>query len=60
MRLNSKGPHPSSEREVKFRRCLFMFSIKRKIRHFHVVVVQKRQRNVQKSVMHERSYSLAY
>ena len=34
---------------------MFTFSIKREIRHFHVVVVQKRQRNVQKtekSVMH--------
>ena len=28
---------------------------KREIRHFHVVVVQKRERNVQKSVMHVRS-----
>ena len=32
-----------------------MSSIKRKIRHFHVVVVQKQERNVQKSVMHVRS-----
>ena len=28
---------------------------KREIRHFHVVVVQRRQRNVQKSVMHLQS-----
>ena len=34
----------------------FMFSIKREIRHFHVVVFQWRQRNVQKSVMHEQSF----
>ena len=34
------------DREIKFRLCLFTFSIKREIRHFHVVVVQKRQRNV--------------
>ena len=34
---------------------MFTFSIKREIRHFYVVVVQKRQRNVQKSVMHVRS-----
>ena len=26
----------------KFRRCLFTYSIKREIRHFHIVVVQKR------------------
>ena len=28
------------------------FYVKREIRHYHVVVVQRRQRNVQKSVMH--------
>ena len=34
--------------EIKIRRCLFTFSIKHEIRHFHVVIVKKRQRNVQK------------
>ena len=34
--------YPSSEREIKFRRCLFTYSIKHQIRHFQVVVVQKR------------------
>ena len=34
---------------------MFTFSTKREIRHFHVVVVQRRQRNVQKSVMHVQS-----
>ena len=29
--------------------------MKREIRHFHVVVVQTRERNVQKSVMHVQS-----
>ena len=43
-----KGPYSSSERERKFRRCLFTSTIKREIRHFHVVVVQKRERNVKK------------
>ena len=52
MNLNSKGPYSSSESEIKFRLCLFTFSIKHEIRHFHVVVVQKRQRNVQKSVLY--------
>ena len=34
-------------------RCLaFSSSIKREIRQFHIVVVQRRQRNVQKSVIH--------
>ena len=48
LKLNSKRPYLSSEREIKFRRCLFTFSIKRQIRNVHVVVVQKRQRNKQK------------
>ena len=55
LKLNFKGPNSSSEREIKFRRCLFTTSVKREMRHFHVVVVQKRKRNVQKSVMHVRS-----
>ena len=45
----------SKKRETKFcrlSRCLFTFSIKRKMRYFDVVVVQKRRRNVRKSVMH--------
>ena len=49
------GPHPSSGREKKFRRGLFTFSTQREIWHFHVVVAQKRQRNVQKSEMHVQS-----
>ena len=40
---------------MKFRRCLFTFSIKHEIRYFHVVVVQKRERNVQKSVRDARA-----
>ena len=48
LNLNSKGPYSSSESKMKFLRCLFTFSIKHEIRHFHVVV-QKRQRNVQKA-----------
>ena len=48
LNLNSKGPYSSSESKIKFLRCLFTFSIKHEIRHFHVVV-QKRQRNVQKA-----------
>ena len=34
---------------------MFTFSIKHEIRHFHVVVVQKRERNVQKSVRDARA-----
>jgi len=32
-----------------------MFSAKLEIRHFHIAVIQKGQRNVQKSVMHVQS-----
>ena len=47
MELNSEGPYPSSraKRRNKFCRCWFTLSIKRKIRHLHVLVVQKWQRN---------------
>ena len=39
------------------RKSMFSFTSakKREIRHFHVVVVQRQQRNVQKSVMHLQS-----
>ena len=61
LKLNFKGPYPSSERELKFRRCLFTSFIKHKIiRHFHVVVVQKRERNVHVRVMHVQSCCFAY
>ena len=42
LELNSYAPYPSTVREIKFRRCLFTSSVKREIRHVHVVVVQKR------------------
>ena len=54
--MNSWGPHSSLERERKFCCRLFTSSIKPEIRHFHVTVVQQRQRNVQKSVMHEQTF----
>ena len=48
--MNSlKEPCPSSRRERKIRCRLFLSSIELEICHFHVVVVQGRQRNVQKS-----------
>ena len=50
-----KWPPPSEVRELKFRPCLFSLFIKRKIRHFHIKVVYKGQRNETKSVMHLRS-----
>ena len=35
--------------------CLFTFSNNREIRHFNVVVMQKQQRNAQKSLIHVQS-----
>ena len=57
--MNSKGLFQSSGNEEE--NCCFVFpsSTKREIRHFHVVVVQRRQRNVQKSVMHVQSCCFA-
>ena len=55
MELNSKGLYQSSGKEKES--CCFVFppSTKRDIRRFHVVVGQRRLRNVQKSVMHVQS-----
>ena len=38
---------------------MFPSTTKRKIRHFHVVFVQRRQRNVQKYVMHVQIFCFA-
>ena len=50
LKLNSKGLYTNSEREIKFRRCLFTFPMhkRRNCRNFHVVVVQKLRTNAQK------------
>ena len=37
-----------------------MSSRKREIRHFHVVIVQRRERNLQKRMMHVQSCCFAY
>ena len=47
--LNSKGPYQSSEKEKESRCHDIPSSIKREIRHFHIVVVQQRQLKVQKN-----------
>ena len=52
---NCKETFPASERDRLFSRRLVMSLIKREIRLFSVAVVQWRQRNVQKSVMHVQS-----
>ena len=49
LELNSKGLYQSSERE-KEGRLVFASPTKREIRQIHVVVVQRRQRKVQKGV----------
>ena len=51
LELNSKGLYQSSEKEKESCYLVFLSSTKREIRHFHLVVVRRRQRNVQKSVI---------
>ena len=50
--LNSKGLQKSSGEEKESCSLVFPSSTKREFRHLHVVVVQRRQRKVQKNVMH--------
>ena len=59
--VNPKGPYLSLEKEKGPFCVLLSYSIKRahEIRKFHVVVVQPRLRNVQKSVMHVQSCCFA-
>ena len=47
LELNSKGLYQSSGKEKESCCLVFLSSTKREIRHFHVVVVQRRPRNVQ-------------
>ena len=42
LELNSKGLYQSSGKEKESCYLVFLFSTKREIRHFHVVVVQRR------------------
>ena len=59
LELNSKRLYRSSGKEKESRCLVFTSSTKREIRHFYDVVVQRRQRNVQKSVMHVQSCCFA-
>ena len=54
LELNPKGRYQSSEKEKENLCVLFTYSLKwaREIRTFHVAIVQRRLRNVQKRVMH--------
>ena len=58
--FTSKGLYRSSEKEKESRCLVFTPSTKREIRQFHVVVVQRRQRKVQKSVTHVQSASYCF
>ena len=60
LKLNPKEPHPSSERKINFVVACLRSPSKREIRIFPALVVQKRQRNVQKIVMHVQSCCFAY
>ena len=59
MELNSKGLYQSLGKEKESCCLVLPSSTKREIRQFHVVVMQRRQRNVQKSVMHVQSCCFA-
>ena len=59
LELSFKGLYQSSGKEKESCCLVFPSSTKREIRHFHVVVVQRRLRNVQKSVMHVPSCCFA-
>ena len=59
LELNSKGLYQSSGKEKESCCLVFPSSTKREIRHFDVVVVQQRRRNVQKSVMYVQSCCFA-
>ena len=59
-KLIPKGLYRSSENEKDSRCLAFTSSAKREIRHFQVVVVQRRQRHRQKSVMHVQSCCFVY
>ena len=55
LELNSKGLYQSSGKEKESCCLVFHSSKKHEIRYFHVVVVQQRLTNVQKSMMHVQS-----
>ena len=59
--FNPKGSYLSLEKEKETFCVVFTYSIKRsrEIRKIHVAVVQRRLRNVQKSVMHVQSSCFA-
>ena len=59
LELNSKGLYQSSGKEKESCCLVLPSSTKLEMRHFHVVVVQRRLRNVQKNVMQVQSCCFA-
>ena len=59
--LNPKGPYLSLEKERETFCVVFTYSVKQvhEIRKFHVAVMQRWLKNVQKSVMHVQSCCFA-
>ena len=59
--LNPKGPYLRLKKERENFCVVFTYSIKRarEIMTFHVAVVQRRLRNLQKSVTHVQSFCFA-
>ena len=55
LEMNFKRLYRSSGKEKESCCLVFTFSTKQEIRHFQILVVQWRQRNVQKIVMHVHS-----
>ena len=60
LELNSWRPHPSLERVRKICHCVFMSSLKGPIGKFHVLVKQRRHRNVPKSAMYMQNCCFGY
>ena len=58
-KYNNKRAGPSQQTEKEICCLVFPSSTKREIRHYHVVVVQRRLKNVQKIVMHVQSCCFA-
>ena len=59
MELNSQGLYQSSGKGKESCCLVLPSSTKRELRHFHVVVMQRRPRNAQHSVMHVQSCCFA-
>ena len=57
--LNSKDCIKVLGKEKESPCLVVLSSTKREIRHFHILVMQRQQRNVQKSVMHVQSCCFA-